>query len=257
MPPRYSRFSILWGCLAVLLSPALRAGTISFDQLDEYSETFQSVGADAPTWNAQAGQGGSGGLIAGSTGYLAAVKNSEPLQIKPGQSVTVAMNFLYKSQATRIAQRNAGVFLTANAEISPLETPEGSLIAVFLHNVSNHPGQEQTVVSYALGGKIELADKGQPYVGSDWWDSTALQGHWCQVRVKFTKLPTAGLWELDIKVLDLGEDGTAEPAELFAINEPEVSAEALYSAPEIFAGFQNHRHDRGFRSMDDFEITVE
>lgn len=246
------------GCLAfhTALSPS-RAETISFDHLDDYERSFQSVGPNAPGWIAKAGVGGSGGLVAGNSSYLACVKTAQPLDVQPGQSVTVSMNFLYKDQATRISERNAGVYLTANPEASPLDTPEGAMIAVFLHNVSNTPGQEQTVVSLSTGGKVALGDKGRAYAGSEWWDSDALRGHWCQMEVKFTKLPTAGLWELGIKIFDLGEDGLAEPSEIFSINEPEVNAQALFAAPQIFAGFQNHRYDRGFRSMDDFTVVIE
>ncbi len=258
MIPTSSLFRTLLGCLPLLIPFShFQAETISFDHLNEYEGAFQSVGGNAPAWIAKAGKGGSGGLVAGNTDYLACVNSANPLEVQPGQSVTVSMSFLYKDQAARIAQRNAGVYLTANPELSPLDTPEGAMIAVFLHNVSNTPGQEQTVVSFSTGGKAVLGDKGRAYSGSEWWDSDALRGHWCQVQVKFIKLPTAGLWELGIKIFDLGEDGFAGPAEIFSINEPEINAGALYAAPRIFAGFQNHRYDRGFRNLDDFTVTIE
>ena len=248
------RTRIAGGLLAVLaLTPPLWAEISDFDFLNEYESAFQSVGTTAPAWNAKAGMGGSGGLVAGATGYIACVKTGQPLELKPGQSVVVAMNFLHKGQTARIAERNAGIFLSANPSASPLAAAEGALLAVFLYNVS----EDQTKLCFSSGGAATLSDKANMDAGTGWWDSAAMMGHWCQIRVRFTKLPADGLWEMNVKILDLGEHGDAEPAEIYSMNVVEISAKPLYDAPQVLAGFQNLRNDRGFFAMDHFEVAPE
>lgn len=249
---------ILWSSLAVALVllgvSELRAETESFESLADFELGFQSSSPTAPQWSATGGMGGSGGLLPGTEAYVACVRSDQPLPIRPGQTVTVAMSFLYGKQATRIAERNAGVFLATTQDTSPVEGAEGSSLSAYFFNVSNE--SEQTTICTASGASQGLSEQGVSWSDSSWWDSAELEGHWCRMKVQFTKMSQSGMWEVAIQILDLGEFGDSE-RELLSLTNLEIHAELLYAAPEIYAGFQNLRLGRGFNAMDDFEVTIE
>lgn len=245
-------------CLAFLpwTIASLQSETTSFESLADFEVSFQSSGSTVPQWKTKGGVGGSGCLAPGAEGYVACGKGDYPLKLGSGQKVTVAMDFLYGKQATRIAERNAGVFLASSPDQSPLEGTAGSSLSVYLFNVNSEPGQDAIRVCASTGQSQGLLDKGTSWSDSSWWHPDEMEGHWCRLQVSFTKLPEPGMWGVSVRALDLGEDGELE-REILALDNIEISAESLYSAPEIFAGFQNLRLGRGFNAMDNFTVTSE
>jgi|GEM_PF-5375848 len=226
---------------------------IDFDSQEQWPSLFRSIGTAEPAWNSKEGVAGGGGLVTNVNGYVAGVR-TEPVELKPGQTLTVAMSFLYKGQTSRIAERNAGVFLTAEPGSAPGASREGAVLAVYFYNVS---AEGSTQLGFVAGEEITMSGKGNLEEGSGWWDAEAMAGHWCQVKVAFTKLPVPDLWELRIKLMDFGESGQEPGREIHSIAVPEVNAKALYSAKAIYPGFQNLRNNRGFRSMDNFEVHIQ
>lgn len=245
-------------CIALLpwTVSILQAETTSFESLADFETGFQSSAPTIPQWRTKGGVGGSGCLTPGIEDYVACGKSDHPLKVTPGQKVTVAMDFLYGKQATRIAERNAGVFLTTSPGLSPLEGAEGSSLSVYFFNVSNTPGQDAIRICTSTGQSQGLLDKGTPWSDSAWWNPEEMEGRWCRLKVGFTKLSAPGMWEVSIQVLDLGEDGESE-REITSLDTFEINAESLHSASEIFAGFQNLRLGRGFNAMDNFTVIIE
>lgn len=235
----------------------LSANTIDFDLQNEFEEQFVSVGSTTPAWNSKVGMNGHGGLLAGNTGYVAATQQNNPLSLKPGQSITVSMAFHYTSQTSRISERNAGIYLTTQPNSSPIEQEEGALIAIYLYNVNKPPASDQTKLGYSIGGEHSFLEPGFVLAEANWWNAEELADRWVELKVRFTKLPTDGLWEVDVTILDRGLDGDLEGTEIFSINIPEISAKKLYDGRQVYVGFQNLRNDRGFRSMDQFRAILE
>lgn len=253
-----NQFLLLLAMLLFWIS-GLRADTMAFESLSDFEVSFESTGSTALRWSANSGIEGGGGLIPGREGYVACAKRDQPLRINPGQSATVSMSFLYDGQVTRIAERNAGVFLTTDSSLSPLDGADGTSLSVYFFNVSNMPGQEQTKLgcsSRTLEGLLSTCDHSLADPDATWWDSAELMGHWLRLTVRFTKIKEPEMWSLTISVLDLGKLGELE-REIFHLDDFQINANALYTAPEVFAGFQNLRLGRGFNAMDNLEIQVE
>lgn len=242
--------------LVAMLLLGARAWAQQFESLSDFELSFQSSGSAAPHWGTRYGAGGSGGLISDSEGYIACAKSDQPLALRPGQTATVSMDFLYGKQVTRVAERNAGVFLAEKPDISPLDAIEGSALAVYFFNVGNTPGAMQTKICLSTGGGQDTTDQGDFILDTaGWWNPEELEGHWCRMKVRFTKLHEHGMWNVVVQILDVGKFADEEK-ELVTV-EWQGLAQPLYDAAEVFAGFQNLRMGRGFNAMDEFKARTE